>query len=285
MVKSQTNSSGGSPGDSGTEPGADLHVELRGPRSREGLTQALREAVRTGRLSPGTRLPPSRSLAADLGVSRNTVTHAYAELVAEGWLTAQQGSATRVADRTAVPAESSPPRTKAERRRATYGMEPGSPDLAHFPRAQWLTAYRRALNAAPDEAFGYGDALGQETLRTALADYLARARGVYAHPQRIVICSGFHHGLALMARILKARGARVVAVEAYGLDLYRNLLTDAGLGTPLGVDAFGAQTGDLSAVREAAAVLLTPAHQYPAGVALRADRRVTAVDWARETGG
>ncbi|GAA3367090.1 PLP-dependent aminotransferase family protein [Streptomyces antimycoticus] len=286
MVKSQTNFSAGSPGDSGTEPGADLHVELRGPRLREGLTQALREAVRTGRLSPGTRLPPSRSLAADLGVSRNTVTHAYAELVAEGWLTAQQGSATRVADRTAVPAESSPPRTKAARRRATYGMEPGSPDLAHFPRAQWLTAYRRALNAAPDEAFGYGDALGQETLRTALADYLARARGVYAHPQRIVICSGFHHGLALMARILKARGARAVAVEAYGLDLYRNLLTDAGLGTPpLGVDAFGARTDDLSAVREAAAVLLTPAHQYPTGVALRADRRVTAVDWARETGG
>ena len=79
--------------------GADLHLELRGPGLRAGLTHALREAVRTGRLVPGTRLPSSRALAADLGVARNTVADAYAELVAEGWLTAQQGSGTRVARR------------------------------------------------------------------------------------------------------------------------------------------------------------------------------------------
>ena len=79
--------------------GADLHLELSGPGLRAGLTDALREAVRTGRLAPGTRLPSSRSLAADLGIARNTVADSYAELVAEGWLTAQQGSGTRVARR------------------------------------------------------------------------------------------------------------------------------------------------------------------------------------------
>ena len=79
--------------------GADLHLDLGSSGLRAGLLDALREAVRTGRLVPGTRLPSSRSLAADLGIARNTVADAYAELIAEGWLTAQQGSGTRVAMR------------------------------------------------------------------------------------------------------------------------------------------------------------------------------------------
>ncbi|WP_139216326.1 GntR family transcriptional regulator, partial [Streptomyces sp. CC77] len=80
-----------------TSPGGtDFHLEIRGPRRRAGLMEAIREAVRAGRLAPGTRLPSSRALAADLGLARNTVADAYAELVAEGWLTARQGSGTRV---------------------------------------------------------------------------------------------------------------------------------------------------------------------------------------------
>ncbi|MEU6705522.1 PLP-dependent aminotransferase family protein [Streptomyces wuyuanensis] len=267
--------------------GADLHLELRGPRLRAGLIDALREAVRTGRLAPGARLPASRSLAADLGVSRNTVVEAYAELVAEGLLSAQQGSGTRVAARV-EPRGAAPdtPRTRPARHRPTYAMQPGSPDLSHFPRTQWLTAARRALTAAPHDALGYGDARGRVELRTALADYLARARGVYAEPDRIVVCSGFHHGLALMAQALKARRVRAVAVEAYGLDLYRDLLTNAGLHTPpLYVDEHGARTDDLARLRGVGAVLMTPAHQYPTGVALSPGRRTRAVDWARATGG
>ncbi|MFJ5274827.1 PLP-dependent aminotransferase family protein [Streptomyces sp. NPDC088358] len=283
MTDSQTNSGTDSP----SGPGSDLHLELRGSGLRAGLTNALRDAVRTGRLAPGTRLPPSRSLAADLGVSRNTVTDAYAELVAEGWLTARQGSGTRVAERAeASSAEPGTPRARPAPRRPTYGLRPGSPDLATFPRAQWLAAARRALTAAPHDAFGYGDPLGQISLRTALADYLARARGVYAEPERIVVCSGFHHGLALMARALRARQVRAVAVESYGLDLYRDLLTDAGLRTPsVHVDEHGARTDDLERFKDIGAVLMTPAHQYPTGVALRPDRRTGAVEWARRTGG
>ncbi|MDX3238701.1 PLP-dependent aminotransferase family protein [Streptomyces sp. ME03-5709C] len=267
--------------------GADLHLELRGPTLRSGLTEALREAVRTGRLASGTRLPPSRTLAADLGVSRNTVVEAYADLVAEGWLTARQGSGTRVASR-AEP-HSPPtggPRTRSARTGPQYVMQPGSPDLAMFPRAQWLAAARRALTAAPNDALGYGDPRGRPELRAALADYLARARGVNAEPDRIVVCSGFHHGLALTAQVLRARQVRAVAVEAYGLDLYRDLLTTAGLRTPpLYVDEHGAHTGDLARLRNVGAVLLTPAHQYPTGVALSPERRTEAVAWARDTGG
>ena len=267
--------------------GTDLHLELTGPGLRAGLMDALREAVRTGRLVPGTRLPSTRSLAADLGVARNTVADAYAELIAEGWLIAHQGSGTQVARRAEPnPAALAAARTRPTPRRPMYGLLPGSPNLAEFPRTQWLTAARRALTAAPHDAFGYGDALGRLELRTVLADYLARARGVYAEPERIIICSGFHHGLMLTAQALRARRIRAVAVESYGFDVYRDLLTSAGLLTPpIYVDESGARTSDLAQLNEVGAVLMTPAHQYPTGVELRPDRRATAVDWARATGG
>lgn len=271
--------------DSWANLGADLHLDVAGPRLRAGLIDALREAVRTGRLTPGTRLPSSRSLAADLGVARNTVADSYAELVAEGWLTAQQGSGTRVATR-AEPRRAAPAARQAgpTPRRPTHSLLLGSPDLAEFPRKQWLAAARRALTAAPHDAFALGDALGRIELRTAVADYVARARGVYAAPERVVICSGFQHGLMLMAQVLRHRGVRAVAVESYGLDIHRNLLTAAGLRTPaLAVDEHGARTGDLAT--GVGAVLMTPAHQYPTGVALHPDRRAAAVGWARATDG
>ncbi|MCU1421073.1 MAG: transcriptional regulator, GntR family with aminotransferase domain protein, partial [Microbacteriaceae bacterium] len=126
--------------------GVDLLLDVKGPRLRAGLTDALREAVRSGRLAPGTRLPASRALAADLGIARSTVTECYAELVAEGWFTAQQGSSTRVAEVPSTPASVviAPPR-----RRATEGLLPGAADFAAFPRGAWLAAARRAMAAAP----------------------------------------------------------------------------------------------------------------------------------------
>ncbi|MFJ6048252.1 PLP-dependent aminotransferase family protein [Streptomyces sp. NPDC092307] len=269
--------------------GADLHLQLdltAGRGLRAGLTEALREAARGGRLAAGTRLPSSRTLAADLGIARNTVAEAYAELVAEGWLTARQGSGTRVAERARPrrPAAAAPVRRPA-RKGPAYSLIPGSPDLGGFPRAAWLSAARRALTDAPNEAFGYAvDPRGRVELRQALAGYLARARGVYADPERIVLCAGFLHGLTLLAGLLRARRVREVAVEGYGLDFHRDVLVRAGLRTrPLGVDAEGARTGELTPT--AGAVLLTPAHQFPTGVALTPARRAAAVDWARTTGG
>ncbi|MFF8671151.1 PLP-dependent aminotransferase family protein [Streptomyces sp. NPDC015242] len=262
--------------------GVDLHLEPAGPGLRRGMTDALREAVRSGRLAPGTRLPSSRSLAADLGVARNTVADAYADLVAEGWLTARQGSGTRVAERQVVPPAGTAPHPR-ERARPAYDLRPGSPDLASFPRAEWLRAARRALGTAPHHALDYGDPRGRPELRTALAFYLSRARGVRADPERTVVCGGFAHGLRLLGTALRARGARGVAVESYGLDVHWRLLTAAGLHTaPLPFDCRGTDPGTLSG---ADAVLLTPAHQFPMGVPLHRDRRAAVVDWARRTGG
>ncbi|WP_319433184.1 PLP-dependent aminotransferase family protein [Mycobacterium sp. RTGN5] len=265
--------------------GLDLHLDVTGPGLRDALTRALRDAVRTGRLAPGSRLPSSRSLAADLGVARNTVADAYADLTAEGWLVAVQGSGTRVANR-ARPRRATPAATEAvpTLRFPAHGLLPGAPNLAEFPRTKWLSAARRALTTAPHEAFGYGDPLGRLELRTALADYLARARGVDVEPAGVVICAGFHQGLTLVAQALKARRTRAVAVEAYGFEMYREILRDSGLAvTPVSVDEHGARIDDLANAGGVGAVLLTPAHQYPTGVALQPERRNAAVEWARHS--
>ncbi|EST31603.1 PLP-dependent aminotransferase family protein [Streptomyces roseochromogenus] len=267
--------------------GVDLHLEPTASGGlRRGLTDALRDAVRTGRLAPGTRLPSSRSLATDLGIARNTVAEAYADLVAEGWLTARQGSGTRVAERAAVPpADAARGRAPSRREpaRPACSLIPGSPDLAAFPRAEWLKAARRALTTAPYDALGYGDPRGRPELRTALAGYLARVRGVRTDPETILITSGFAHALRIIAAVLAARGMRTVAVESYGLDAYWRLLQEAGLATPaLPYDELGTDTRELA---DADAVLLTPAHQFPMGTPLHPDRRTAVVDWARHTGG
>ncbi|MFJ8645109.1 PLP-dependent aminotransferase family protein [Streptomyces sp. NPDC093546] len=292
MPESEVNSPVGSRAGSWAEAaeriGADLHLELSRTGSRRAaLLTALRDAVRGGRLAPGTRLPPYRSLAADLGLARNTVADAYAELVAEGWLTARQGSGTRVAERAApanpprVPKKSPALPAPAPR----HDLRQGTPDASSFPRAAWLTSARRALNAAPNEAFGPGDPQGRIELRTALAAYLARARGVYTDPERVVVCSGFAHALRLLFGGGVLRGP--LAVESYGLGFHRSLLQAAGVRTvPLGLDEDGARTEELASLTGGVrAVLLTPAHQFPTGGPLHPARRAAAVDWARGRGG
>ena len=257
--------------------GVDLHLERAGPRVRAGLEDALREAVRSERLPPGARLPSSRALAVDLGIARNTVADAYGQLVAEGWLVARRGSGTWVADRAPVTkAATAPPERAAARPR--HDLRAGSPDLSAFPRPTWLAAARRALNAAPYDALDYGDPRGRLELRRVLAEYLARARGVHAHPDRIVVCAGFTHGLALVCEALRVRGARTLAVEGYSLAAHRDVAAAGGLVLrPLPVDSQGAAVAELG---DADAALLTPAHQFPLGVPLAAERRTQAVDWA-----
>ncbi|MEV7194884.1 PLP-dependent aminotransferase family protein [Streptomyces sp. NPDC093510] len=272
--------------------GSDLHVDLSGPGSRRAvLIRALRDAVRDGRLAPGTRLPPYRSLAADLGLARNTVADAYAELVAEGWLTARQGSGTRVAERVASPKRPRTPKPAPARPAApAYNLRQGTPDAASFPRTAWLAAARRALGAAPNEAFGPGDPRGRVELRRALADYLTRARGVRADPERIVVCSGFAHALRLLFAGSRGAGGGVLrgpfAMESYGLGFHREILESSGVRTvPLGLDEQGARIEELARGLKVRGVLLTPAHQFPTGGPLHPSRRAAVVDWARAGGG
>jgi GntR family transcriptional regulator/MocR family aminotransferase len=260
--------------------GSDVHRELAGRGSRRAaLIRALREAVRSGRLAPGSRLPPYRSVAAELGLARNTVADAYAELVAEGWLTARQGAGTQVAQR-AAPLVPRPDRPAAPvaRPRPEHNLGQGQPDPSSFPRTAWLSSARRVLANAPIDAFGPAEPRGQVELREALAEYLGRARGVRTTPDRLIICSGFGHALQLL---LDGMAAGSLAVESYGYAWHRAPVTTV----PLGVDDEGARVEELVRHDQVRQVLLTPAHQFPTGGPLAPARRQWVLDWARSRDG
>ena len=264
----------------------DLHLDLRaaitpGARgARELLLTALRDAVRSGRLAPGSMLPPSRSLAADLGLARNTVSEAYAELVAEGWLASRQGAGTWVLNASGAQV---PARPRGVRAAPVHNLMPGSPDVSEFPRTEWLASTRRALSTAPTEALRMGDPRGRPELCNALAEYLTRARGVRTSAESVVVCAGVRHAVELLARVFRGRGP--IAVEAYGLFIFRDALAALDVPTvPIGVDERGAVIDDLDGI-ETPAVLLTPAHHSPFGMSLHPARRTAVVDWAQRTDG
>ena len=253
----------------------DLHVALDDRRGRRAaLEQALRDAVREGRLAPGARLPSTRELARDLGVARGTVVEAYAQLAAEGWLVTRQGATTRVAanaagrERTRVGAIAPTPIRSAV---PDADFRLGRPDLSAFPRAQWVGALRAALAETPDAALGPGDPRGSAELRSALAAYLGRVRGVIAEPERIVVCSGFAQGLRLVAEALRETTATsVIGLEDPCLPDHRATVRASGAeATALEVDHQGAVPGS----DPLGAVVLTPAHQCPLGATLSAARR------------
>jgi GntR family transcriptional regulator/MocR family aminotransferase len=265
-----------------TSAGLDLHLDVSGGRVRDGLESALRAAVRSGRLPAGTALPASRALARDLGIARNTVVDAYGQLVAEGWLAARHGSGTWVAERTGPPAAGPPAQPPDPVRAIRYDLRPGTPDVSAFPRAAWLAAARRALARAPAPELSYADPRGLPELREALAGYLARARGVAVTPERVVVCAGYAEGLDLLCRALRVRGAGEIAVERFGVHIHRQIAAATGLLLrPLEVDDRGAVTSTLA---DEGAAVLTPAHQFPLGVALHPQRRRQVVDWAASTG-
>jgi GntR family transcriptional regulator / MocR family aminotransferase len=256
--------------------GVDLHLDLSGTRIRVSLETALRDAVQAGRLRSGTRLPSSRALAADLGIARNTIAEVYSQLVAEGWLTARIGSGTSVAERQAVDVGVSPS-APAESAAYRYDLRAGEPDLSAFPRRAWQAAARKALAAVPDRLLGYPDPRGLPALRTAVADYLARARGVAARPEDVVICAGFAHGLTAVCRTLRLAGASTLAIEAYGHQAHRDVAEHQGLRLrSLTVDHQGAVIGDIGG---SDAALVTPAHQFPLGLTLHPQRRRQIAAW------
>jgi GntR family transcriptional regulator / MocR family aminotransferase len=265
--------------------GLDLHLDVGDGRGRgRALEDALRDAVRSGRLTPGTRLPGTRSLAADLGLSRGTVVQAFSQLVAEGWLVGVAGSGTVVGT---VPAASVPPephgRPVPAGTRAGIDLRPGRPDLGAFPRTAWAGAVRRAL-AGSAAALDYVEPGGLLQLRAAVAEHVARTRGVRANVDAVVVTAGFTQGLALLARVAHRLGMRSAAVEDPGFARHRDVLASAGLTpVPLPVDGAGADPAALPG--HPALALLTPAHQHPYGVVLAPARRAAVVEWARRCDG
>ncbi len=283
MPDSQTNISAASPA---PRLLLDLGAEAAGPRHAR-LARALREAIRRGRLAPGTALPPSRVLAAELGCSRWVVTEAYAQLAAEGYLEATVGSGTRVRRLAAAPA---PPGlgAAAPAPPAPLDMAPGLPDLRAFPLRGWLAALRSAATDLPSADLGYPDPAGHPVLRQVLADYLGRVRGAQAGPAAVTVTTGATDAIGRLCGELRRRGGAAVAVEDPGWHRIRQVVTAAGLAVvPVPVDDQGLRADRLGdrADSRADAVIISPAHQFPTGTVLSAPRRASLLAWARTTGG
>ncbi|MFI9723706.1 PLP-dependent aminotransferase family protein [Streptomyces sp. NPDC052396] len=248
---------------------------------RAQLEHGLRDAIRTGRLHIGERLPSSRELSRTLGLSRGLVQECYAQLLAEGYLVTRPGSATRVAAGTAASPGAARPSTKAPRLVADFRW--GVPDLGAFPVQDWLWATREAARAMSTAEFDYGDPRGSAVLREVLAGYLRRVRAAAADPEHIVVCNGYAQGLGLALRVLVDGGVRSVAFEDPGSPAtVRAAATEAGLrAVPVPVDEQGIDVRAL-ALTDARAVVVTPAHQWPTGVALAPERRLALTEWARD---
>ena len=246
------------------------------------IERQIRAAVRAGTLRPGTPIPSTRDLAAQLRVSRPIVVDAYAQLAAEGYLTLRQGARPRISHAApgAVALASVSGRPEL---RLRFDFLPTVPDLSAFPRAAWLAATRDALAKMPDAALGYRDPHGCEMLREALAEYLGRVRGVVCDADQVVITSGFAQGRALACRALAAIGAKRLAVEDPGYSEWRAIVA-AGLKlAPIALDDGGMRVDALERAN-VDTVLVTPAHQFPTGIVMSGERRTSLLAWLRTRG-
>lgn len=253
---------------------------------RAQLEAGLRDAIRGGRLAPGTRLPSSRALATQLGVSRRLVVDAYGQLGAEGYVIARRGSGTVVATHGREPGGGTAPEPPVPVPTPVAGIDlfPGAPDLSLFPRRAWERALRRALAELPDARLSYGELAGTTELRVALAAYLGRSRAAEAPAERIVVTSGYQQGLRVFCQLVRARGGSRVAIEDPGYPIAGWTIESERLEVvPVPVDEHGV---DVDALRAAApdAAVVTPAHSLPLGAVMAPGRRRRLVAWARESG-
>jgi GntR family transcriptional regulator/MocR family aminotransferase len=264
---------------------------------RSQLETGLRDAIRDGRLQAGERLPSSRELARELGVSRGLVQECYGQLLSEGYLDSRVGSATRVAPRAypgAYPArghdgtglaQTAGPVRAAPLPRLIADFRSGVPDLSSFPRGDWVWAVREACREVATADLDYGDPRGSDALREVVAGYLRRVRAAAAGQENLIVCTGFAQGLNLVLGVLNQLGVGRVAFEdpGYGGVEASTSVRSAGLtgaqAVHVPVDDLGVDVAALEA-SGARAVVVTPAHQSPTGVVLAAARRHALVEWA-----
>jgi GntR family transcriptional regulator / MocR family aminotransferase len=291
-----------------SESAGQLFVRID-PRSREPLRvqiyASIRRAILDGAIEPGTRLPSSRGLADDLGISRTTTVLAFDQLMAEGYLTTRPGSGTFVTrelpdDRPGRPAATARPPSRhppLSRRGAAVAATPptalkiagpprafriGTPALDRFPIQLWTRLVGRRLKSATLTHLDYGEAGGLRALREAVADHVGRARGTSCTADQVVIVAGAQQGLELVARVLLDPGD-VAWMEEPGYPGARGALVTAGArikSIPVDAQGLNVEIGARRA-REARVAYVTPSHQFPLGVPMSLPRRLALLAWAR----
>ncbi|HKR44742.1 MAG TPA: PLP-dependent aminotransferase family protein [Paraburkholderia sp.] len=294
---------------------AQLDKESAEPAYRQ-LLQLMQQAILTGRLAPGTKLPSSRILATDLGVARNTVLHVYDQLSAEGYVISTTGSGTYVADTRPDSAAVSTPTSKPSpagdpadeddvasdasprgdmsmrgqrlideagvSARQWGAFMPGVPDVAEFPARTWSRLQARLWKSANHGLLTYAPGGGYRPLRRALSDYLRVARSVRCTPDQIIITTGIHQSIDLAVRLLADHGDTAWVEEPcyWGA---RSVLQSSGLKlAPIPVDEEGLNPREQDLRDPPRIALVTPSHQYPLGMVMSLARRRTLLEYARQ---
>lgn len=289
-------------------------VRLEGEgRLNQRLYRGLRRAIVDGRLAPGSRLPSTRTLASDLGLSRNVVLLAFDQLVDEGYAEGRGGSGTFVSATLPDPAPASRttrarskavdprPRLSSYARRVLalaplpaigrppraglqYDFRYGVPAVAEFPQQTWTRLVLRRAHAMSIKTLRYGRALGFLPLRRAIADHVTRTRGVAATFEQVVIVNGSQQALDLVARLLIERGDRVL-VEEPSYQSARQVFLAAGARlVPVPVDESGIDVSQLPQQETVRLAYVTPSHQFPLGGVLPLARRLELLRWANDAG-
>jgi GntR family transcriptional regulator / MocR family aminotransferase len=253
---------------------------LRGETLRRALERTLRQAIVSGALREGVRLPASRLLARQLGVSRGVVSDAYGQLAAQGFLVSSSRGAPVVAEirrREAARAEPKPVQLAPR-----FDFTPTTPDVTLFPLPRWLAAAQRVARRVGPAVLDYREPRGERILREALADHLGRTRGVIAEPGQIIIVQGTAQGFDLLLRLLQTRGTTRVAVEDPSHSTQHERLRAMGFEiVPCPVD----RDGMIVEALDAEVAVVTPAHQFPTGRVLSSERRRRLVAWAQANDG
>ncbi len=269
-----------------------LHVDHQSPLSiTRQLTGQLRTMILNGTLPAGTRLPPTRGLAMELNISRNTALQVYEQLIAEGYLSGRTGSGTYVISLSrpgASPKLNSPKRETAgtenpEEQEGMIAFEAGLTDVRYFPRAAWMRAVRDALIDMPEEGFAWCLSCGEAELRRELCAYLYRTKDITCSPEQIVILPGATSGVDIACWALKS--CPVAAMEDPCVHFMRQaFLRNAYEIAPIPVDSQGMKTDLLESVPEFGLIYVVPSHQFPTGNVLTIRRRLELLSHARRAG-
>ncbi len=293
-----------------------LQLDGEGPLHQQAY-RALRGAILEGALAPGARLPATRALAREIGLSRNTLLQAYGQLLDEGYVRARTGSGTYVAsslpdDQVGVApdgprarggAVSAPalalsaqsrrildaaPRAGVSwaipRKHLPYDFRYGEPAYGDLPLETWCRLLGRRARRASVARLAYGDPAGAPELRRALADYLRRARGVACEPEQIVVTHGSQQAIDLVGRVLVDPGDRVAQEEPHYTGFSFALGAYGAVHVPVAVDANGLRVEALASLGPLRGVCVTPSHQYPTGAILSLERRLSLLAWAQREG-
>jgi len=240
------------------------------------IEDRVRSLIRSEVLTVGSMLPSTRGLASHLGISAGVVVNAYAQLAAEAYITLRRGAPPLVAAAgPAAPAVDLGPDTPIAGR---LNLRPDLPDLALFPRTEWLRSCRRAVESAASYDFSYGDPFGSDRLRIQLSQFLGRTRGTVSPFEKVGVFAGSTQALLQIGSLLRHQGAIRIGVEDPSHRWRTRVLMASGLETvPVPVDEDGLRVDELHDVD---AVVVSPEHQFPTGAVLSPERRRALVDWA-----